>query len=190
MRMSWRSFLALNSIGVLIWAGVAIGAGMVFHAQVDYVLYRLEHLGVVAASLAGALLAGYIALKWWERRRFYKTLRLARITVDELRPVLGKGKQTVVVDVRSAAARRLDPRFIPGAIEMDIGDLSRRLAELPVDREIVFYCSCPNEASAAAVARQLIDRGYTRVRPLLGGLEAWGEAGYEFESRPGPGTAS
>ncbi len=138
----------------------------------------------MAASLGAALLAGYVALKWWERRRFYKTLRLARITVDELRGLLHKGRGALVFDVRSPVARGRDPRFIPGALEMNIEDLEKRLGELPADREIVFYCSCPNEASAAAVAKQLIDRGYTRVRPLLGGLEAWVDAGYEFESRP------
>jgi membrane protein DedA with SNARE-associated domain/rhodanese-related sulfurtransferase len=183
VRLSWPAFFFLNSIGVILWAGAAVGAGMVFHAQVDYLISRLEDLGVVAASLGGALLAGYIALKWWERRRFYKTLRLARITVDELRGLLHKGKGAVVFDVRSPVARGRDPRFIPGALALDVGDLDQRLGELPADGEIVFYCSCPNEASAAVVARHLIDRGYTRVRPLLGGLEAWIDAGYEIESR-------
>jgi len=47
-----------------------------------------------------------------------------------------------------------------------------RLGELPADREIVFYCTCPNEASAAQVAKKLIGLGYTKVRPLHGGLDA------------------
>ncbi len=183
MRLGWPSFAVLNSIGILIWAGVAVGAGMLFHAQVDYLISRLGDLGAVAASLVAALLAGYIALKWWERRRFYKTLRLARMTVDELRGLMHKGKGALVFDVRSAVARSRDPRFIPGAVALDPKDLDKRLDDLPIDREIVFYCSCPNEASAAAVAKQLIARGYTRVRPLLGGLEAWTDAGYELESR-------
>jgi membrane protein DedA with SNARE-associated domain/rhodanese-related sulfurtransferase len=188
MRLGWPSFLLLNSLGILLWAGAAVGAGMVFHAQVDYLLHRLEELGVVAASLGVALLAGYIALKWWERRRFYKMLRLARITADELRTLLQKEKGTLVFDVRSLIARGQDPRFIPGAVAIDFVGLDKRLGELPADQEIVFYCSCPNEASAAAVARQLIDRGYTRVRPLLGGLEAWVDAGYEYETRPPTGA--
>jgi rhodanese-related sulfurtransferase len=32
------------------------------------------------------------------------------------------------------------------------------------------------------VARLLMDRGFTKVRPLAGGLEAWREAGYEVEA--------
>jgi len=30
----------------------------------------------------------------------------------------------------------------------------------------------------------LIDRGFTLVRPLAGGLEAWAEAGYPIEAEP------
>jgi membrane protein DedA with SNARE-associated domain/rhodanese-related sulfurtransferase len=189
MRLRWPEFLVLNGIGILLWAGLAVGAGMLFHAQVDYLIGRLEDLGAVAAVLGAALLGGYIALKWWQRRRFYRMLRLARITADDLRGLLRTRKGTVVVDVRSRVARDRDPRFIPGAVALDMEDLEKRIDELPADEEVVFYCSCPNEASAAAVARRLIDRGYTRVRPLLGGLEAWADAGYELEARAAPASA-
>jgi len=66
---------------------------------------------------------------------------------------------------------------------MDIAEVDQRLGELPADREIIFYCTCPNEASAATVAKKLIELGYTRVRPLHGGLDAWIAAGYEVEHR-------
>jgi rhodanese-related sulfurtransferase len=46
---------------------------------------------------------------------------------------------------------------------------------------VIVYCACPNEASAARVAKLLKQRGYTRVRPLLGGMDAWVGAGYAIE---------
>jgi len=183
MRLGWPSFLLLNSLGVVIWAGVAIGAGMAFHTQINELIVRLEGLGTLAAEAVGVLLGGYIALKWWERRRFYKMLRIARIGVDDLRALMDGGKRPVVVDVRSPGSRGLDPRFIPGALAMDVTEVDRRLEQLPPDREIIFYCTCPNEASAAQVAKKLIGLGYTRVRPLHGGLDAWIAAGYEVEHR-------
>ena len=183
MRLGWPSFLLLNSLGVVIWAGVAIGAGMAFHAQINEFIVRLEGLGTLAAEAVGVLLGGYIALKWWERRRFYRALRIARIGVADLRALIDGGKRPVVVDVRSPGARDLDPRFIPGALAMGAAEVDGRLGELPADREIVFYCTCPNEASAAQVAKKLIGLGYTRVRPLHGGLDAWIAAGYEVERR-------
>jgi len=188
MRLGWPSFLLLNGLGVVIWAGAAIAAGMAFHAEINEFIVGLEGLGTLAAEAIGVLLGGYIALKWWERRRFYKMLRIARIGVDELRALMDEGRRPVIVDVRSPISRGLDPRFIPGALAMDAAEVDGRLGELPADREIVFYCTCPNEASAAQVAKKLIGLGYTKVRPLHGGLDAWIAAGYEVEHRAkGPG---
>lgn len=184
MRMGWPSFVLLNGIGIALWAGLPIGAGMLFHDQIGRLIERLEGYGTVAVILVGALLAAYVALKWWERRRFYRALRLARISVEELRSLIEGGKQPVVVDVRSEVARKADARFIPGALVMDAAELDAQLRQLPKDRDIVFYCTCPNEASAAQVAKKLIELGYTRVRPLQGGLDAWLAAGHEVELRP------
>ena len=142
-----------------------------------------EDLGNFELILAA--LALYIAFKWWERQRFYKALRLARITVDELRGLMDGGRQPVIVDVRSDVARKADRRWIPGAIPMDTDVVDARLLELPKDRDIIFYCACPNEASAAQVAKRLIELGYTRVRPLAGGLDAWVAAGHRIESHSG-----
>jgi rhodanese-related sulfurtransferase len=55
---------------------------------------------------------------------------------------------------------------------------------LPHDRDIILYCTCPNEASAAKAAKLLMTRGYRRVRPLHGGLDAWIAAGYAVEEIP------
>jgi rhodanese-related sulfurtransferase len=65
---------------------------------------------------------------------------------------------------------------------MDLADVEHQLAKFPKDLEIVFFCDCPNEASAASAAKLLMDLGYTRVRPLLGGIDAWTAAGYELRA--------
>src|SRR5258706_5272539 len=93
MRLGWPSFLLLNSLGVVIWAGVAIGAGMAFHAQINEFIVRLEGLGTLAAEAVGALLGGYIALKWWEPRRLYTALRIARLRGTRFRAPIGRGQR-------------------------------------------------------------------------------------------------
>ena len=183
MRMGWPSFITLNGIGIALWAGIPIGAGMLFSGEIGRLVAALESYGLVAIELLGAALAAYIAFKWWERQRFYRALRLARITVEELRGLIEGGKRPVVVDVRSEVARKADGRFIPGALMLGVDEIDAKLRELPKDREIVFYCTCPNEESAAHVAKRLIELGYTRVRPLAGGLDAWLAAGHEVELR-------
>ena len=183
MKVSAARYLLFNTMGTVLWAGVAIGAGFAFHRQVAAVVAVIEEFGALAAAVASALLVAYIALKWWERRRFYRAMRVARISVGELRGLMQGDKPPVVVDVRSESERKVDARYIPGALPIDLAALEERRRELPDGREIVFYCNCPNEASAALAAKRLMSLGYTRVRPLLGGLEEWVKTGYEVEDR-------
>lgn len=182
MRLSGWSFALLDGLGAAIWAGAAIGTGMLFHHEISQLIGHLQELGGIAIAVIGVLLSGYVASRWWQRRRFYKRLRMARITVDELHRLIAEGQQPLIVDLRTSLVRDQDSRFIPDALVMDFAEVDQRLDRVPTDREIIFYCTCPNEAGAARVARKLMDLGYTHVRPLLGGLDAWIAAGYPVES--------
>ncbi|WP_426688552.1 DedA family protein/thiosulfate sulfurtransferase GlpE [Rhodanobacter ginsengiterrae] len=175
------AFVLLDGAGSLLWAGAAVGLGYAFAPQIDAVLAMLEQAGTLAMELLLGLLALYIAAKWWQRRRLLVALRMARISVDELNDAIAAGRNPVVVDVRSEASRLLDTRVIPGALLADLDGVQLALADVPPERELVIYCSCPNEVSAAKAAKLLMSLGYRRVRPLLGGLDAWDAAGYAVE---------
>jgi len=179
MRMDVLRFAILTIAGSSLWVGISVALGVLFARQVTELLAKLEDWGGVALLVVAALVAAYIALKWWERRRFYKTVRMARITVEELRSLMQVQPTPLVVDLRGPAERLSDGRAIPGAHAISLAEIERHVADFPKDREIVFYCNCPNEASAATAAKALHDLGYTRVRPLLGGLDAWMDAGYD-----------
>jgi len=170
-RVPIHLFLLWDLLGNLLWAGSALSLGFVFHGAVGRGLAFLHRLGVWAVVIAVGALALVVAMKWWERRRFYKLLRLARIRVEDLRRLIESGRTPAIVDVRTT--RSFAVQHIPGALRMTLEEVDDRLAALPRDGEIVLYCTCPNEASAARVARLLMDRGFTRVRPLEGGLDAW-----------------
>lgn len=178
MRIGWPRFITLSALGGTIWVGSGLAAGVLFKTQIQSVLVYLDRIGSVTGTVVAAALIGYVLYKWWDRRRFYKELRMARISVADLYELMEAGKQPIVVDVRSNTARALQPLFIPGAIHVPVDDVGRHIAELPRDREIVVYCTCPSEASAARVAKVLINHGFKVVRPLYGGLDAWIEAGY------------
>lgn len=140
-RTPFPRFLLFTSGGTLLWAGSALVLGRVFRGAVDRALKGLASLGGWAfVVLAGALVL-YVLLKWRQRRRFYRFLRMARIGVGDLRRLMDDGAAPVVVDVRSRGARARDPRRIPGARTVDLDDLDAHLALLPADREIVVYCT-------------------------------------------------
>lgn len=184
MRLNWPLFALLDGLGAAIWTGSTIGLGMLLHQEIGRLVAPLQQLEPVAIGFIATLLAGYISMKWWQRRRFYDRLRMARITVDELHKLMAEGQRPLVVDLRTSLVRDQDSRIIPGALVANIADVEQWRDQLPTDREIIFYCTCPNETGAAYVARQLMNLGYARVRPLLGGLDAWVAAGFEVGSGP------
>jgi len=141
MRIPCSSFMAYSAAGAALWAGAAAGAGRVFHHQIDWLLIELAQMGVYAVILLGGALALFVAYKWYERRRFFKLLRMARISVDDLYRMMQEGAEPVVVDVRSATAREIDPRRVPGAISLDVHDLDAELDKVPPDRDIILYCT-------------------------------------------------
>ena len=184
MRIGWTRFVALSTCGAALWVGSGLAAGVLFKSQIVRLLEHLNAIGGIAAAGVAILLAAYIAYKWWERSRFYRMLRMARIGVDDLYKLIQAGAAPLIIDVRSITARALEPRWIPGALHVPLQDVTHHLKELPRDREIILYCTCPSEASAARVAKILMNHGFKRVRPLHGGLDAWVAAGYAVESSP------
>jgi membrane protein DedA with SNARE-associated domain len=134
-------FAIYAAIGAALWAGAAVVTGMVFHSQVDWLLTWLADIGWRAALVVGSVIVLYIAFKWFERYMLIRLLRMVRVTVDELHELMQQETEPVILDVRSAAARRLDPRHIPGAIPVDLNAFERHLAGVPTDREVVIYCT-------------------------------------------------
>ena len=65
------------------------------------------------------------------------------------------------------------PYAIPGSRWIAADDLDALESEMLRSRELVLYCSCPNEATSARVALQLKRKGITCVHPLEGGLAGW-----------------
>ena len=77
---STRRFLLFDGIGALLWAGLAVLLGVVFHGAVDRVLVKLEELGHYAIPVILGVIAAFIAWKWAHRRHFLRQLRMARIS--------------------------------------------------------------------------------------------------------------
>jgi len=121
-------------------------------------------------------LAVYVLLRWWQRWAFIRQLRMDRISVDELIAMIDGGNVPILLDVRSAATRARDG-IIPGALAAHPEDIHPTLLDFDRDSEIVIYCACPNEATAAVAALHLRKAGFRKIRPLLGGVDAWVGAG-------------
>jgi len=183
-------FIWLSVLGGLLWSGVGMGLGAWFHNSVDDVITWFETLGSTALMVVLALLAVFVLLKFLERRRNLGVSALPRITVAELKQLLETGHDPLIVDARSVTARQLE-EGIPGALVYGDFTPERLMATLDRDRHIVVYCSCPNDVTAAQVAKAFLQNGFHRARPLGGGLDAWNahctDAQLDAELRPKAG---
>ena len=166
-------FILFDTLGTSLWAGAAIAAGVIFHRQVDAVMLALGDIGAFAVPALLALFGLYIAFRWLERQRLLRFVRIHRIDVIELADRIAAGSAPLIIDVRASTALAADARMIPGARAIELDDLPQALADIPMDAEVVFYCSCPNDVSAVRATRAMLKHGYGRARPLAGGIEAW-----------------
>ena len=176
-------FLFVDGIGSLLYGSCLLGFGFFFSRQIDQIGSAITRIGGSALSLIVGLAALYVAYKYWQRQRLLHELRMARITVAELRQLVEAGKAPLILDLRSSAAVQEDPALIQGAIHVGMEDIEKRVDQFPRDRDIIVYCSCPNEVSSARVALRLQRKGFTRVRPLLGGIDAWREQNYPMQPK-------
>ena len=175
-------FLFFDAISSVLYCGSFMLLGFVFSDQLDQVLASIAGLGNTTLTVSLLLLAAFVAYKFWRRRRVLHELRGARISVDDLRRQQQTGGNPLVVDLRASTELEEDPYLIPGAIHIDIHSIEERWHEIPRDRDVILYCSCPNDIGSARAAMLLQRNGLTRVRPLLGGIDAWRERNYPVES--------
>jgi len=137
----WQ-FITLDVLAIALWTGTWMSLGWIFADVLEIVASRAARLGHWLGAVVAAALAGYVAIKFIQRRRFLRSLRIARITPEELKRRLDSGDETfVVIDTRSPLDVTAVPHAIPGAIWIAAEDIDRRRAELPRDRDIVLYCS-------------------------------------------------
>jgi rhodanese-related sulfurtransferase len=145
-------------------------------------------MGRFGLDVLVVLLLLFIAVRWWQRHRLLRELRMTRISVAELAELIKSEAAPTILDVRTAESRQRDGT-IPGAIHWSneagqpVGD------EVARDAEIVVFCACPNEVSAARVARGLRLAGFRKVRPLHGGIDAWVDAGLPVDRLESPSPA-
>ncbi|HEX3431494.1 MAG TPA: DedA family protein/thiosulfate sulfurtransferase GlpE [Rhizomicrobium sp.] len=170
------TFLALDAIGAAVYFSIPILLGRIFHNAVDALLATLIQLGKYGVLVIAAALVVWLLVRWIERQAFIRQLRMARISVDELAQMIDGGKTPVILDVRPAEARAHEG-MIPGAIAAHPNEIENVLKTYPRDVEVIIYCACPNEATAAVAANHLKRAGYRKIRPLLGGIDAWASAG-------------
>lgn len=148
------------------------GAGLIAgRKDGQYVYYRLAGDEVVAL-LAALGHAGEAYLADVER-----TVRAYYAARDDLEPVparelLDRAKKGLVTVLDVRPPEEYAAGHVPGAVNIPVHELERRLAELPRRREVVAYCRGPYCLMAYDAVALLRKKGL-KARRLEDGLPEW-----------------
>jgi membrane protein DedA with SNARE-associated domain len=134
-------FLVYDIGSAAVWAGTWTGLGYLLSDVVEDLTRRISRFGEVALAVLGVGLAVYVAVKYVQRRRFIRQLRIARIAPEDVARRLEAGERVLIVDLRTALDAATDPYTIPGALRMTPEEIEHRHAQIARDVELVLFCT-------------------------------------------------
>jgi membrane protein DedA with SNARE-associated domain/rhodanese-related sulfurtransferase len=180
--MSYGRFLFFDSIGASLWLLVLLAVGRFFGDLLKRDPSLLDWVGRFSGALLVAGIVGFFLMRLNRRRMQLKELVDARVEPADLKSQLDAGEEVYIVDLRHPLELLPDPFTLPGAVHFSPDALAERHTEIPRDRDIVLFCTCPSEATAAKTAMTLYKLGIERVRPLRGGYDEWKRLGFPVEA--------
>src|SRR5437899_652865 len=84
-------FAIYDVAGIVLWVALWTGTGYVFSDTIEMVALRVSALGRMASLVVVGTLVGYVLLKDLRRRLFLRRLRIARISLEDLKRKLEAG---------------------------------------------------------------------------------------------------
>lgn len=175
LRIGLPGFLLASALGAALWSGLGLAIGWMLRSEVQaaIVFLNLHTTSMLYLIVAAGVL--WICWKLLQKYRFRKLSALLHITIDELLELLGQQSPPLLLDLRGQGLAA-QTQAIPGATVADYEGLLEVVNAWPREHPIVTLCACPEDATAIQAAQKLLKAGFTSVRPLKGGYQAWADA--------------
>jgi len=170
------SFIAFSLIAAAFYSMAAISLGVLFRHEIGSLIATLTQFGKLGVLIVIIAFAIYLFAKWLQRYLLIRQFKTDRVTVNDLLELIQERSGHIIFDARPEDQRTRNG-FIPGSIPINDINLSEIASLYAAYDEIIVYCSCPNELTAAKYAQKLRRTGLKRIRPLLGGLDEWSKSG-------------
>jgi membrane protein DedA with SNARE-associated domain/rhodanese-related sulfurtransferase len=182
--MSLGTFLFFDGIGASLWLMALLIGGRLFGDALKRDPNLLAWVGRFSGAILLLAIMGWFGARLYRRRAVLKKLVQSRLEPSELKAELDAGEQVYIVDLRHPLELLAEPYTLPHAVHFSPDALAARKDEIPRDRDVVLFCTCPSEATAAKTALTLHKLGIERVRPLRGGYDEWKRLGFPLDAIP------
>lgn len=182
--MSLPVFWLFDGIGAVLWLTALLTVGRLFGDALKRDPNVMDWVGRSSGALLVLGILGWFVARLYRRRSVLKKLVQLRLEPEELKAQLDAGEQVYIVDLRHPLELLAEPFTLPKAMHFSPDALAARHGEIPRDRDVVLFCTCPSEATAAKTAMTLHKLGIERVRPLRGGYDEWKRLGFPLDAVP------
>ena len=182
--MGLGQFLFFDGIGASLWLMALLIVGRLFGDALKRDPSALNWVGRFSGAILLLAILGWFGARVYRRRAILKKLVKSRLEPSDLKAQLDAGEQVYIVDLRHPLELLAEPFTLPRATHFSPDALAARKDEIPRDRDVVLFCTCPSEATAAKTALTLHKLGIERVRPLRGGYDEWKRLGFPLDAIP------
>jgi membrane protein DedA with SNARE-associated domain/rhodanese-related sulfurtransferase len=176
--IAYRSFLVYDFMGSLIWTLALTLSGRFFGNVLKLDPVAMQWVRNSFGVIFVLAVIGFVLYRVMRQQAFLREIRTSRLEPEDLKRRLDEGESVYIVDLRHPLDYLPDPRVLPGAVRFTADSLLANSASIPRDRDVVLYCTCPSEATAAKTAMTIRKLGIERVRPLRGGFDGWKNLGF------------
>ncbi|MBC8747416.1 MULTISPECIES: VTT domain-containing protein [Paraburkholderia] len=195
-----RIYALWELASVIAWAAFWLLGGAAVERELHMLRAFVEQRGGTLADMLLAVALVYLlyrlSLRYHERRRFARAAS-ASATPMPAAPThasptsaasrmlwrwrrsarMGRMAPSRVLDARPGAPLLDLRRQIPDALALDPHS-PEQIDRALRTHDMVIYCICPDSATALEVSLHMRNNGYTRIRALRGGLDAWQRRGF------------
>jgi len=139
LRMPPMQFAAVDGAAAIAWSAAAVMLGVVYGRRViPHVVRTQRALGILGVV---AVLA-FVAWKLYERRWLVRHYSVGRVDISELQRLLAAEPiDILVIDLRGEQAFSGSAQMVPGARRIPPGDFEKHIDTMPLDKEIILYCT-------------------------------------------------
>jgi rhodanese-related sulfurtransferase len=131
----------------------------------------------LTAICIAVLFAAVLMKRIRDRREFERHT----ITPEALHSLLASDRDVAIFDVRQPLDLLGDSVIIPGAKWFAPQQVLDDPSLISENRDLIVYCTCPSDKTSLVVVRRALAIGFSKIRLLKGGLDAWRAKGYPVE---------